>query len=371
MSNDKQIYSVSVYRFLAALIVWYYHLVQIPTYSLEVFNVLKGTLDAPIIQDTAFAKIGIFLLDRFHFDTGSFAVMMFFIASGYLISRMMERYTRKEFLVNRVITTFPTLWVSLIVMAIFVYFSQGIVFTMDDFLASGFPIWPRSSGAFLSAVLWTLRVELKFYLLAAVFGKNRKNLVIYGYMLTLLMAIIAYEFDFPMLYAQMYDLSYMCFAFIGVILECALREKDRNWLKYVFAAVIFNLLFFKISAWIFQDSASRMSYPNCVTQIAPVAMFVLLLKLEEYAPQVFQRIPKFVYASVKLVLPYYLTHVTCGIIAMYHFSKAGCGVIVTILGGILVSVIVAWGIYMLVTKPSGIWMKKVIAAMRGKSDNRR
>ena len=366
MSNDKQIKSIAVYRFLAALIVLYYHLVQIPTYSLEVINVLKGTLDTPILPDTSFAKLGILMLNKFHFDTGSFAVMMFFIASGFLVSRMMDRYTRSEFLLNRVITIFPTLWVSLIVMAVFVYFSQGIVFTVDDFLASAFPIWPRNSGAFLSAVLWTLRVELKFYLLAAFFGKNRKNLVVYGYMLILLMTIISYEFDMPIVYAQMYDLSYMCFAFVGVILECALREKDRNWLKYVFASVIFNLLLFKISAWLFQDGSSRMSYPNCVTQIAPVVIFVLFLKLEEHYPCVFQRIPGFVYAFAKLVLPYYLTHVTCGIIAMYHFSRAGCNTLVTILGGVLVSIVVAGVIYMLVTKPSGIYMKKVITTMRTK-----
>lgn len=366
IEDKKLVRSISVYRFLAMVIVLYYHLVQIPTYSNSVINVINGTLDNLITPNNIFAPIGLTILNRFHMDTGSLAVVMFFIASGYLTSKMMDRYTRREYLVNRAISTFPTLWVSIVVVAIFVYLSQGITFTAADFLGSALPFLPRSSGTFISAVLWTMRVEIKFYLLAAVFGKNRRGLVFYGYALILLSAIVYYEFQASWLYPQMLDLSFMCFAFLGVLIECIEREKIANGMKYIVACVLFNILLFKISVWFFQDGGVRMTYPNCVTQILPVILFLLLIKLEKYMPALYDKIPRFVYSSGKLLLPIYVTHVGCGITVMYQMSIAGCNVYLILLSGFVSSFVVAGIIYLLVTKPSGIWMKKAIAAMRNR-----
>ncbi len=373
MNNEnKTIRSVALYRILAMLVVLYYHLVEIPSYSLEIINVTKSPLPAPILPETAFSKVGLLIYYRLHVDMGSLAVVMFFIASGYLISRMMERYSRREFLVNRAISTFPTLWVSLIVIAVFVGLSQGIVFTPKDFLASMFPFWPVQSGAFISAVLWTMRIELKFYILAALFWKNRKAFVTCGYILIILMSTVYYEFRTPAIHAQMLDIQFMCFSFLGVIIEDrqrALQEGGNRRHKYEYlqvisACVLFNLILFKTSAWLFQDGGDRMSYPNCVTQILPVLLFVLLVELEQHFPAAFQKIPRHILAIGKPVLPYYLTHVACGLIAMMELSQRGCGVIVTLLGGWVTAFIVAVVIYVLVTRPSGVLMKKIIRTMR-------
>lgn len=364
MSEKKLIHFVSVYRFLALIIVLYYHLVIIPTYSLEVVMVTNGTLSEPITPGNVLGLIGMYIYNTLHVDAGSLAVIMFFIASGYLASTMMDRYSRKEYLVNRVLSTFPTLWASIIIIAVTVFISQDIKFTLEDLLVSAFPIWPRNSGVFVSAVLWTLRIELKFYLLVAIFGKNRKNLIFYGYALILFLSIAFYEFQVPWLYAQMYDLQFMTFAFLGVIIECVQRENHPDGVKYVSLSVLFNILLFKISAWIFQDGASRMSYPNVATQVLPVVLFLLLMKVESRFPKLYQVLPKFVYSSGKLMLPLYLTHTACGISVMLQMSLRGSGPYLTLLCGVVASFIVAGAIYLLITKPSHIWMKKAIAAMR-------
>lgn len=364
IQEKKLIQSVAVYRFLAMIIVLCYHLVTIPTYSYEIVNVIKGSLDFHIIPANALASLDMFAFERFHTSAGTLAVSMFFIASGYLTSKMMDRYTKREYLVNRAISTFPTLWVSLAVVALFVYFSQGIVVSPSDILGSAFPFWPRLSGMFISAVLWTMRIEIKFYILAALFGKNRKDMVVYGYALILLSLIVYYEFRTPWLHAQMLDLSFMCFIFLGVVIEYVQRQNCSNGLKYVVACVLFNLLLFKISVWLFQDNSDRLTYPNCVTQIFPVLLFLLLLKIEQWFPKLYQIIPRFVYSTGKLVFPFYLTHVGCGLTVMYQMSVAGCNMYMTLLGGVLTSFVVAGFIYLLVTKPSGLLMKKVIAAMR-------
>ena len=82
MNNEnKTIRSVALYRILAMLVVLYYHLVEIPSYSLEIINVTKSPLPAPILPETAFSKVGLLIYYRLHVDMGSLAVVMFFIAS--------------------------------------------------------------------------------------------------------------------------------------------------------------------------------------------------------------------------------------------------------------------------------------------------
>ncbi|MHC1724268.1 MAG: acyltransferase family protein [Aminipila sp.] len=366
MQNNQTIKFISVYRFIAMVTVLYYHLVQIPTYSNSVINVINGQLDSLILENSIIAVPGIIILNRLHMDTGSLAVTMFYIASGYLTSKMMERYTQKEYLINRVMSSFPTLWVGIAVIGIFVYFSQNIVFTGIDYFASMFPFWPMPRGIFVSAVLWTIRIEMKFYIIAFLFGKRRREMVFYGYMMIMLVTIAYYEFRTPWLYVQMLDLQFMAFVFLGVIIEITQRECKKYGNKLITACVILNILLFKISIYLFQDSSNRMSYPNCATQIIPVLLFILLMKLEKEKPQIYEVIPRFVYSSGKILLPLYITHVTCGITVMYQMHLAGFNKYLTLCGGVITTFAVAIILYYMVTKPSAKVMKQAIYRNRQK-----
>ena len=366
MSNEnKLINSISLYRLLAMILVVFGHLVSVATYSYEIPDVLKSPLESPILPENTLASIDGSFATYVHTNAGSLGVVMFFIASGYLVSKMLDRYNWREFLVNRCFSIFPTLWISLLVVALFVHVFQGIVYSPADIWGSMFPIWPRISGKFITLVLWTLRIELKFYLFVVIFRKNRKNIIIYGYLLVFLAAIIYHEFRSPWVYIQMYDISFMCFPILGVVIEYVQRTKNLNGLKYISACVLVNLLLFKVSIWIFQED--RGFYPACATQIIPVVLFLLLMKLEEVAPKLYQFVPQCVYAFSKLSMPVYCTHVGCGLTVMYQLSKAGYGFGVTLIGGFLTALIVGGVVYLLVTKPSTILMKKAIAAMRKQS----
>lgn len=366
MNNEnKTIRSVALYRLLAMLLVVSGHLITVATYSYEIVDVISGPLSSPILPDNGLAHFDVFLATYLHTNSGSLAVVMFFIASDYLISRMMSRYNVKEFIINRVLSVFPTLWASLILVALFVYLSQGIVYSPADFLGSMFPFWPRITGTFVTLVLWTLRIEIKFYLLAALFWGKRKELIIYGYLIIFLAGFIYYEYRSPWIYTQMYDLSFMCFAYLGVLIETFEREKQTNGhslMGAVSVCILINLLLFKASVNIFHED--RGFYQNCGTHIFPTAILLLFMSIERRAPKVFQRIPNIVYSVSKLSMPVYCTHVGCGLTVMYWLSKAGCGVIVTLLGGWVTAFFVAVVIYVLVTRPSGVLMKKIIRTMR-------
>ncbi len=362
--EHKTIRFVSVYRFVALALVLYAHLITVPSYAYDIPNVIKGTLDTPILDHTIFTKLDS-LLVRMKTNSGSLGVVMFFITSGYLAGKMIGRYNRREYLVNRAISTFPTLWSCIAIVALVVFIAQGITFSPYDFINSAFPsIYWLPGGGYIILALWTMRIEILFYVLVAIFMKSRIKLVLCSYLLIFLSAIVYYEWRTPLLFSLMQNMSFVCFSLVGVLIESFDTEETPVRKIYIAASVLLNILIFKVFAVVFQDADFRALYVTSTTHIIPVVLFLMMMKLENRFPKFYDRIPKFVYASGKLLLPIYLTHVACGITVMYWMNVAGCSPYLTVLGGVVASFVVAWVIYRLVQKPSGVLMKKVIARMR-------
>lgn len=365
VDKNKTVKSIALYRFVAMILVVTGHLITVATYSYEIVDVINGPLESPILPTNFLASFDGSLATTFHTNFGSLAVVMFFIASGYLISMMMDRYSRLEFGVNRVFSIFPTLWASVILVALVVYVSQGIVYSWADLLGSMFPFIPRTSGTFVTLVLWTLQIEIKFYLLAFIFWKNRKDLVVYGYIITIFVALFYYEYRSPWVHTQMYDLLFMCFSYIGVIIEMGTREKvkrEGNMYCTIAACILLNLILFKTSTYIFSEDYAF--YSSCTTHVIPVLILSMFMWIERKYPKALIHIPKFVYGASKLSMPVYCTHVGCGLTVMYWLSRKGCGLGVTVLGGYITAFLIAMIIYYLCTQPSISWMKKIIKAMR-------
>lgn len=363
--KNKQINSVALYRFIAILLVVYGHLVTVATYSYDIPDVIVGRLSAPILSNNFLTIFDDFSSRFLHTNSGSLAVVMFFITSGYLISKMMDRYSNKEFFLNRVISIFPTLWVSMLVVSLFIYLGQGLVLNKSDYLASMFPFWPRLSGQFVTNSLWTLRIELKYYFLMLFIWKDKKNAILFGYILIALLIIIYYEYREPWIYTHMFDLSYMCFSFLGMMVECMGKIKLKEKIACISLLTILNIILFKISVVLFQED--RGFYSSTMTHIIPILLFFCLIELEEKRPSLFINLPGVISYIAKMSLPIYLNHVGCGLTVMYHLSRAGYSVYVTLLGGLLTVTVVSLTIYYLVTKPSTDIMRRCIGSMRNRN----
>lgn len=364
--GSNMIRSVALYRVLAMLLVIYGHLASVATLSTELPNIVVSS-KLPILPNSALTSVDL-LLCKINTNSGTLGVVMFFIASGYLMSKMMDRYNRREFLVNRIISSFPTLWICLIIDAIFVG-QQGITFTFADYLASSFPFIPFPIGQFMVLVLWTLRIEMKFYIWVALLYGRKKQLIFYGYLLVLFLTLIYQEFPIPWLYWQLYDTFYFSFLFLGVLIEHEWRKHEQQQKPFQINAialcVFLNLLLFKLTDYV--TGQTKDFYSSCASQLLPVLLFLLLLKLEHWKPRTFEHIPPFIYSIGKLVYPIYLIHVPCGLTIMYQLSLAGWeNPYAVCLCGVVVSFVVAGLVYLAVTKPSGILMKRAVAAMRGR-----
>jgi peptidoglycan/LPS O-acetylase OafA/YrhL len=90
---------------------------------------------------------------------------------------MMERNTRIQFLANRFFRIFPTLVVATLATGLIAFCFQKIVFEPRQYAASWSLTYQFLSITPVSGVLWTLVVEVVFYLIVFVLGRlNRLKL---------------------------------------------------------------------------------------------------------------------------------------------------------------------------------------------------
>ena len=117
-------------------------------------------------------------------DLGHFAVVVFFLVSGYIITFTSLRESRREFVVKRILRIFPLLAVALVVAAGCAFLGQylrlmripglegdGISSYIATMLLSNW--W--SGQPFVITVTWTLQIEVMFYVLALILLKRSKQ----------------------------------------------------------------------------------------------------------------------------------------------------------------------------------------------------
>ena len=109
------------------------------------------------------------------FNWGAYGVALFFLISGFVIPFSLEKISRINFLINRFFRIAPTYVVgfSVCLLAVWVsshYFSREWPFRLQEVLIHYLPgirdlLWSRH----IDGIIWTLEVEIKFYILCAIF----------------------------------------------------------------------------------------------------------------------------------------------------------------------------------------------------------
>ncbi|MES2105587.1 MAG: acyltransferase [Pseudomonadota bacterium] len=106
------------------------------------------------------------------FGLGPFGVSIFFLISGFVIPFSLEKMPSLPFLVARIFRIFPTYWVGLIMSLAFVwcssrYWGNPVPWNMPGVLANLFLCNDLTGIASIDLVNWTLAIEIKFYIVAA------------------------------------------------------------------------------------------------------------------------------------------------------------------------------------------------------------
>lgn len=154
MNTSKASYfpALDAIRFLAALGVAYYHLSYV--------SWREGVSSITHI----FAKVASYPETLWVAWLGVSAVEVFFLISGFVIASTIANSSPFEFLKNRLLRLYPTVWVCV----------WGSLFSLLFIAGDSFgDIWDRflrtillvPGGGYIDGVYWTLIVEMAFYFL--------------------------------------------------------------------------------------------------------------------------------------------------------------------------------------------------------------
>ena len=198
-----------------------------------------------------------------HFQLGRLGVDLFFVISGFLITKILFqlkdssstlRQKLKTFFIRRILRVFPLYYFVVILTTFFNrgIFSEALPWNLlygSNFFILSIDTWPGVMSHF-----WTLSVEEHFYLFwPFIILIPNKKWIVYAISFTALLGLLSryyfFIFDFPFLYTYIFTSS--CFdAFaIGGILAFLCCYKP-NYLfhkildnKFIFAICLLGLLF--------------------------------------------------------------------------------------------------------------------------------
>lgn len=152
MKKLERIYQIDLFRFFAALGVVLFH------------YLFRGTFLENVTK-VQFPEIGLF------FKYGYLGVDLFFIISGFVISLSIQSRSIKKFAISRLTRLYPAYWFSVIFTFLMIFFFG------KPFYEAGFTQFIGNLSMFQSfigiknidGVYWTLFIELRFYILIALF----------------------------------------------------------------------------------------------------------------------------------------------------------------------------------------------------------
>jgi peptidoglycan/LPS O-acetylase OafA/YrhL len=137
-------------------------------------------------------------------DTGWLGVVLFFLVSGYIISEVGTKETRRSFAIRRFLRIYPPLWASF-VLIIGVEMARGALDRPHVDYSADQVMWAASLVNYangvkgVNGVAWTLIIEVLFYALVLTLLPllARRPLIAIGVELVVVMGVIASARSFP------------------------------------------------------------------------------------------------------------------------------------------------------------------------------
>lgn len=224
MKQKEDILLINVLRFFAALGVLSYH-----SFSQLITNNYIPNAFSFLSQ---FAKYG------------NLGVDLFFIISGFVISLSSEGRTFFQFISARFIRLFPVFWLCVSITSLFVLLSNSADYISWQKYLSNLTMLPSIFGGYeyIDVSYWTLRVELKFYLIIAIILLLRKfvNLSLQKIAVVLSSLLLYYTLFCNLYYCPSafklffwsYGEEYLQY-FVAGILFYEIYKNNKNYYNYI------------------------------------------------------------------------------------------------------------------------------------------
>ncbi|MFJ3484661.1 acyltransferase family protein [Pseudomonas sp. NPDC090202] len=220
MKNPSKIIFANQLRGVAALLVVLSHLCSVFWGARDTVALYTGAL--PI--EGAQPGFGFYLTNQ-HWNTGALGVAIFFAISGFVIPMSLGSAGRLRFLVARAFRIYPT-YIAALSLALFAvwlschYWGHPFMWKLTVILRNMMLVHNLTGAPTVDLVNWTLAVELKFYLVAALIAP----LIVAGRVWPLIgIALLVYgvnRFSHTALGTEMYFVTFM---FMGVLFNYQFR----------------------------------------------------------------------------------------------------------------------------------------------------
>lgn len=356
-THKKRLRYLDFIRGIAVFLVLYGHLVDVSTYAPSIPDVINeiNNVNLPMIGvDThKLYLFSSFLFNSASIQTAVVGVFLFFLLTGCLIPDSLERYPNPlSFLLNRFLRIFPTFWACLIVLCIVVYAFQGISFSMTRIIATMAMMHKMLGIPTISGVLWTLSIELFFYVLCAIVRKFTFRNIYFILLVTLVMIYLCPSGNYH-LDGIITDLKWVSIILCGVTFNLVQREFKAGNVKAIFHmifVIIISFTCFNVYVHTFGDDTT---YPHMSTWIFAFAIFYFAVFINSCMPEFFDKkifLP--LYKIAELCFPIYILHVAVGLSIMYQLRIMGLAPILLPFIGAAISIFLAQCISWIIEKPS-------------------
>ena len=208
--KTSKIWFAQMLRGVAALLVVYRHLFETYWFSQDFNGSLLKNKNFSFnyhLTENWFLKFATYTWENFKFAWGTIGVGLFFIISGFVISFSISKRNSIDFLINRILRIYPVLIFVILLDIVFLYIYNNFILANNSYN----PDWMNmlynmslilrvlNNSEFVDPVLWTLEVELFFYVIISVLGS--KNIcqikyILFFYMCIFLLTVFLYEIKF-------------------------------------------------------------------------------------------------------------------------------------------------------------------------------
>lgn len=336
-------------RVFSLILVIYGHFVMVGGYATSIPGIIAPDVALPLMNGMELSTFNLdsLLLKLFSTQAGTLGVTLFFIVTGYLMPSMMERYSRLQFLINRSFRIFPLLIATTLFIGLWLWFAQSIAFSFSSYWTSWTLTYLLFQSTPVMGILWTLVIEVVFYLISALTGRFSVNklIILQGVMLIFVLWSSSGDGYYLKLLGR--TSLFLLLIMIGVSFFLAEKElKLASKLTIVTSSVLISFVAFQLSL---NTVGSNGTYENLGTHLLASGFFGLLMLAGRWFGST--RAPKFLTHIANLVYPMYLLHTAVGLSAMALIREVFSNSFVMLTGAICVTILVAWVAHVTVERP--------------------
>jgi peptidoglycan/LPS O-acetylase OafA/YrhL len=300
----------------------------------------------------------------FPYLKGPFGVAVFFLISGFVIPFSLEEKSAPRFLLARFFRIFPTYFVSLglSMAALYLgsrYWGTHFGHSAGAMACNGLLVHNLLGIGSIDPINWTLSIEIKFYLLAALLAPVfiRRDFVYFALFVALALGSTAllqhWQEPGPVLATLTMELNYVLFMLIGVVFYQHIRSRIST--LALAARSLFILAVFALN-WSIGPQREQFEIVTVYYVYAYCAFFAAYLARGWFRPV---RVLDFL---ADISYPLYITHSLIGFLLLKVFIHAGLPFPAAVCIALAVVIALSYALHRIVEMPSNAAGKRLAEA---------